>query len=441
MILNEKKYIFNSVLLSLIVFFLGIVPNSLSIFAYIFLSLVILFRYQYSPVVLVLLCFLVLANDSLFLTVAEFGFFKYFIIFIFFIKGLLIKRANFLSNKVFFKFQLIFILIFIHSLFFSPYVGFSVLKLLSWYIFITSLILYFYNLNNFNKIIVFKGVTSSLLTGVLISTPLLFIPEIGMVVNNSGFQGITNQPQVFGTIAGLSAIASLIFFLKKNNYIFLILFLFSLFLIYTSQSRTAGLAFVIAFTCLLFNVFYNNFFSKKDFFTKKSFLYCLLLVLLSPFLLLNFNEEIMAYINKREDAGLTTVSESSRGALIAEMTANINNYWAQGIGFGIPSDFDFSQAIYLPILDLPISLPVEKGVFYIALIEEMGFLFGIIISIFLFLILFNKFTSNFYSPLILFVLGTNLAENTFFSIGGLGMLLWVFICLSIYLKGEYKVQI
>lgn len=440
MILNETKYILNSVLLSIIVFFLGLVPNSLSILAYVFISFVIIFKYQYSPVVLVLLCFVVLANDSLFLSVTNFGFFKYFIIFIFFIKGVFIKKVDLFSNKTFFKFQLIFCLIFIHSLFFSPYFGFSFLKLISWYIFVTSLILYFYNLSYVDKIIVFKGVTSSLLTGVIISTPLLFIPEIGMVVNNSGFQGVTNQPQVFGTIAGLSAIASLIFFLKNNNYIFLITFLFSLFLVYASQSRTAGLAFAIAFICLLFNIFYNNIVDKKDFFSRKSFLYCFLLVLSAPFILLNFNEEIMAYINKREDAGLTTVSESSRGALIAEMSANINNYWAQGIGFGIPSDFDFSPAVYLPILDLPISLPVEKGVFYVAFIEEFGFLFGGIIFILLFSILFNKFFSNFYSPLILFVLGTNLAENTFFSIGGLGMLLWVFLCLSIYLKGDFKVK-
>lgn len=440
MVLQEKKYILNSVLLSLIVFFLGILPNSLSILAYIFISFVVLFRYQYSPVVLVLLCFLVLANDSLFFSVADFGFFKYLIVFIFFIKGILIKRVDLFSNKAFFKFQLIFFLIIIHSIFFSTNFSLSILKAISWYILIVSLISFFYSINNADKNIIFKGVTSSLLTGVFISIPLLFFPEIGMVVNNSGFQGITNQPQVFGTIAGLSAIISLIFFLRNNSFIFLIYFLFSIFLVYASQSRTAGLAFFIAFICLLFNVFYSNFINQKNFFSSKSFLYSFFLVLSAPFILLKFHEEIMIYINKREDTGFTTVSQSSRGGLIENMFVNINNYWAQGIGFGIPSDFDFSDTVYLPILDIPISLAVEKGVFYIALIEELGFLFGGIVFILLLSILFNKFFNNFYSPLILFVLGTNFAENTFFSIGGLGMLLWVFLCLSIYLKDEYKVE-
>lgn len=44
-------------------------------------------------------------------------------------------------------------------------------------------------------------------------------------------------------------------------------------------------------------------------------------------------------------------------------------------------------------------------------------------------IVFRRIKDNIYAPIIFFVLACNIAENTFFSIGGLGMLFWVILCL------------
>lgn len=59
------------------------------------------------------------------------------------------------------------------------------------------------------------------------------------------------------------------------------------------------------------------------------------------------------------------------------MLRNIHEYGLTGIGLGIPSDLDsLLWVIYLSLLNLSISLPTEKGIFYVAIYEELGYLFG-----------------------------------------------------------------
>lgn len=78
---------------------------------------------------------------------------------------------------------------------------------------------------------------------------------------------------------------------------------------------------------------------------------------------------IINFINKRDSAGITSIKESSRGGLIERMNINISNFPLEGIGFGIPSDFNFNNGLYMPFFNIPINA-YEKGVFYIAHIRK-----------------------------------------------------------------------
>ena len=433
---SSKKYIVVSILLYLTILLFALLPGYLSILSYVVLSIFFVFNYKYAPVVFLILCFLVLANEELFKYISNYGVMKYFLVFIFLIQTLRRLKKEIINNYFILMLFVIFLLILFHSIFFSHYFIFSFLKLVLWFVFIFSFFIYFLNLRRDEKNTIFNGLLSVLVVSIFLSIPLFFIPSIGFSLNETGFQGITNQPQVFGSITGLLSISLLILLFKSNKlYLIFPLVISVLFLIFT-QSRAAGLALLISIIILFAQVLFKKTLGLSKIYSSKTNIYLFSSLLLIPFLVFLNLQYIINFINKRDSAGITSIKESSRGGLIERMNINISNFPLEGIGFGIPSDFNFNNGLYMPFFNIPISLPYEKGVFYIAHIEEMGFIFGIITFLIILLILFRRIKDNIYAPIIFFVLACNIAENTFFSIGGLGMLFWVMLCLSL----SYKVR-
>lgn len=423
-----------ALLITVLSVFFAMLPGVFSILFYLLLFCVILFKYNYSPIVFFILGAVLVGNELLFASVIELSILKYLLIFSFFLMTVRQRLNSSYSNKMIVYLILIFCLILAHSLFFSQILSLSLLKLINWFLFIFSMFCFFSNLDDEIRLKIMEGLNIALSVLIVCSLPLLGIPEIGYLRNGMGFQGFTNQPQAFGSFVGVFAILNLLLFFKNKKLHYIAFFSLGIFLIILSQSRTAGLAYVLSFATILTMIFlsrYQRFFVYN--FSRNSIYYVFFLILIMPLIIIFNINYLFDYINKRGSSAIEE-GETSRSSLISNMMNNINSYFAEGIGFGLPSDLDLSDASYLPLLNLPISVPTEKGVLYIAIFEELGVLFGFFVIILILLISFHRFNSNVYLPIIVFVLGTNIAENTFFSIGGVGLMLSIFYIASVKFK-------
>jgi hypothetical protein len=137
----------------------------------------------------------------------------------------------------------------------------------------------------------------------------------------------------------------------------------------------------------------------------------------------------------RQDASnVVDAFQSSRGDLIALMLANIKSNPFEGIGFGIASKPEAMAIAYDPVLGLPTSAPVEKGVLPLAVLEEVGVLGAAAVLAWM-LLLVRRSARGGVTPVAvgLTVLFLNMGESTLFSPGGIGLftlvlLGWTFAC-------------
>ena len=112
----------------------------------------------------------------------------------------------------------------------------------------------------------------------------------------------------------------------------------------------------------------------------------------------------------------------------------MNNFWS-GIGFGIGSNLETFIVLRDPFFGIPYFGAVEKGLIFVAILEEIG-IFGLIVfMVFILSCFFNLCESGFKSlPLFSLIIILNFGESTFFSTGGVGSLLLIFFTLSISKK-------
>ncbi|ASN82945.1 O-antigen ligase family protein [Deinococcus ficus] len=259
----------------------------------------------------------------------------------------------------------------------------------------------------------------------LLSLPTLFIPSIGFARNGTGFQGLTNQPQAFGVISALLA-SWLIYRLWNVKAglplpIGLICAGVLLTSIILSEARTALLGLTAAF---LFTWLIQMLRSARH----------LGLKILSSFLLIGAGvaatqtATFAYFLSKGTDASAPLEAASdSRGFLVERSLSNFQREPLLGIGFGIPSDVETAQVTYAPVVDIPISVALEKGVWVSATLEEQGVIgMGAIIILCLTLVVYAIKTGRYMGiPLLAFLLASNLGEMTMYSMGGLGLLLWL----------------
>ncbi len=130
----------------------------------------------------------------------------------------------------------------------------------------------------------------------------------------------------------------------------------------------------------------------------------------------------------RKYENTTNVAEAfqaARGRVIYESWLNFLEHPLFGIGFGIPSSLDVTNVTVDPILGLPISSSVEKGNIYSAVLEETGII-GTIFFVAMVIALFRGPAVVAASvPILVAGFAVNLGEAIFFSMGGVGLLLWV----------------
>ncbi len=133
-------------------------------------------------------------------------------------------------------------------------------------------------------------------------------------------------------------------------------------------------------------------------------------------------------VRKYEDTtSFVEAFQAARGRVIYQSWVNFLEHPVFGIGFGIPSSLDVTNITVDPIFGLPISSSVEKGNIYSAVLEETGF----IGTAFFVMIIITLFTAPGVVaasiPILIAGLAVNLGEAIFFSMGGVGLLLWVMV--------------
>ena len=176
----------------------------------------------------------------------------------------------------------------------------------------------------------------------------------------------------------------------------MIAILLSFFMIFLSQTRTAGLGLIFAVGFSLVFFFILNFFKKQTYATTLRSYRFFLILFFSSLLLLIFYSEIVSAISNfiskggRVDLeGIFEAYKKARAILFLPMIENISENFITGIGFGVASD-PISMAVKRdPIFELPIQASVEKGILILMVLEELG-IFGFILFIIWVLLLFYR---------------------------------------------------
>ncbi len=109
---------------------------------------------------------------------------------------------------------------------------------------------------------------------------------------------------------------------------------------------------------------------------------------------------------------------------------NFTEHPIWGIGFGIASSLSFENVRVDPLFGLPIGASVEKGFLPTGVLEEIGIVGFIFFLTLIILLVRNADPRIAGLPVVLVALFVNVGEAVFFSMGGMGVLTWVFFGLG-----------
>ena len=204
-----------------------------------------------------------------------------------------------------------------------------------------------------------------------------------------------------------------------------------------SETRTALVALVFAFLISVVFVFLSNRYSFKSFSpaieSKRFFFIGLILILFLIIDSLQFNlvDYFISKSNQADVEGLIDAFIVSRSVLYEPMIANIVVKPFTGIGFGIASDYLSMDIVRDPILGLPISAPIEKGVTPLMVLEEVGIIGFILFAIWIWILIRRSIVNGASAFLVMTtLLLLNLSEATLFSPGGAGLLILILLSSS-----------
>lgn len=330
----------------------------------------------------------------------------------------------------------------VHSLFFSPIMDVSVLKAVSWTLAMSTLIAAWLGLSPDERDRLSQQIFVGLIVLMLVSLPLLGLP-VGRLRNESGFQGILNHPQAFGpTMALLGAWAmSRMLGHKPPPWSMVALTGSCLVLVVLSEARTAGLALVLGVGIAAItapNLAGRSVYevlpglrSKRVYFVG---MIALAGTLLAGPMLADQIDHFLSKSGRSQASDLIDAYQNSRGRKMDEMWDNIKITSWQGSGFGIasvPAEMDIGRD---PILNLPVSASVEKGVLPLAVLEEVGIIGFVVVAAWIWTLLRRSSTGGIVPVTVAFTaLLLNMGEATLFSPGGVGLLSlvllgWAFAC-------------
>lgn len=323
----------------------------------------------------------------------------------------------------------------VHSILVSPIRDVSLLKAISWTVAMATLLMAWGGLSPERRDALVRQLFGGLVVLMLASLPLLAMP-VGYLRNEMGFQGVLSHPQAFGpTMALLGAwSASQLLAKPRPEWTQLAIVGACMVLVVLSEARTAGFALVLALVISVLTAPVLSGRSLRDLFPglRSGRMYLILFLAVgaamaaAPFL----SERIGQYLVKRGEAqSLAMIYEGSRGVLIEPMWDNIQEHPVQGIGFGVAS---FPEDMVIerdPVLGLPVSASVEKGVLPMMVLEELGVFGAIAAAIWLWMVLRRSAIGGGVSAMAVVCTAVlfNMGEATLFSPGGMGLLLLILI--------------
>lgn len=323
----------------------------------------------------------------------------------------------------------------VHSVFFSVVPEVSLLKSVSWLLVIMTLLSAWNGIAIQEREVLFAEINWILILLLLCSLPFLFIPEVGYLLNGTGFQGVMSHPQAFGPTAALTGVlvGGRILGGAKPGWRDIGLFCLCVVLVVLSEARTAGVAMALGLmlSSIISPILAGTSFKKMlpGLRSRRLGLIAILsiipLMLAGPFL----SEKISDYLLKRSDStNIVAAADVSRGALITRMFSNIQENPWQGIGLGVASDPSEMLVERDPFFGLPLSAAVEKGVMPIAVLEELGVLGALGVAAWIGAILVRGARAGVQKFAVLMtLLLVNLGESMLFSAGGMGLLLIILL--------------
>lgn len=332
-----------------------------------------------------------------------------------------------------------------HSVIFSPSADVSILKSGSWLFTFLTLTSAWDGMDAITRRRVEGQLIGALIALMLASLPLIG-SEAGYLRNGLGFQGILNHPQAFGPMVAMLAVWLGALFLtdrKRPSVARVLALALCIPLVVLSEARTAGLAMVIGLVVpLIAAVMYLR--SRTLVFLPglgmtRSALAAISLTAVALVSGSSVGGAMEAYLSKRDDAdSVISLAEASRGVVVYPMLKNIEAYPITGIGFGIASVPSLRIVERESVSGLPISAAAEKGVLPIMVLEEIGVIGFSLVLIWLTVHIRAAIRSGFVETVVMWTaLLTNLGEATFFSSGGMGLLLMILFTWAATGSGDY----
>lgn len=319
----------------------------------------------------------------------------------------------------------------IHSMLFSLVPDVSIFKAILWTVVMTTLLLAWAGMGYQARAQLERQLFGGMVLLALISLPLLFT-DIGYMRNESGFQGVFSQPQVFGpTMALLGAwTTTRLLTESRPQWRYVVLGGLCVAMVVLSESRTAGLALVLGVSIAVIVTLLKSRLSVSKVMPSlrsgRLQIFAVLAVVgvvLSGATLSNILENYLSKSARSEATGIVNAYEISRGDLIIAMLDNIKADPWGGVGFGIASLHQEMVVERDPVLGLPTSSTIEKGVLPVAVLEELGVVGFVLFAAWLWVLLKRAGRGGVVSLAVLItILLFNLGESTLFSPSGFGLL-------------------
>lgn len=262
-------------------------------------------------------------------------------------------------------------------------------------------------------------------------------PAISQRVYSGSFQGIFNHPQSFGTfLAPLVTLLVVRFLLRRRDWHWpdSAALVFTGIILLSTGTRTAAIAVLVGVLGSMFLGVFHKRTGRKE--ALRGWLIATGIGAVALTVVLahgGLRSAASDFIFKRDqDASLDEAFMASRGAGIESQWSNFLSQPLTGHGFGVfPGGYASSKIV--TFMGLPISAPVEKGFLPTAVLEEVG-----VVGALLFLVLIGGLVRQAYltgdqvwTAVLLTCLFVNLGEAVFFSVGGIGLIFWLWMGLAI----------
>jgi O-antigen ligase len=320
----------------------------------------------------------------------------------------------------------------------SPAVAVSIMKIITFTLTVTAVLVAFRRippaqLRKLQSWFVTVGVTV-----IALSAATLAVPKIGLGLNG-GLQGLLNQPQALGIfIAPFAAwsLAGVLMMRRQTSWLEIGIALGTLVLVFVTRARTGAVAVILGVGVVLVSRFLSRRLATQSKLGRPLLIVSVAAAVLvaGAFATGKVTETLTQFAYKDSDRNhdLTEAFYATRGVNLVSQWENFLSSPVIGHGFGVYPDGYFPSGV-LMWNGIPLSAPVEKGFLPTAILEEGGLLGGALLA-FLILWLSLEAWRNVdlrWRAMFVACLAMNVGECVFLAPGGIGMIDWLLLSLSI----------